>query len=120
MSLLIGAVALALGAAAWVVHPMIFRRWGLMGDSAGADAIDREARKRVALAALKDVEYDRAAGKLDERDYQEIRARLEAEALSAVRAARRPEVDGDQLEHACGFANPSGSRYCAGCGQRLT
>ncbi len=119
MSLLISAVALALLVSAWVTHPMIFRRWGALGDITAADVVDRETRKRVALAALKDVEYDRAAGKLDDADYREMRGRLEAEALDAVRAVGR-DVAAAPATHVCGFANPGGSRYCAGCGQPLT
>jgi hypothetical protein len=119
MSLLISAVVLALLASAWVAHPMIFRRFGTLGDITSADVLDRETRKRVALAALKDVEYDRAAGKLDDEDYREIRGRLEAEALSAVRAVGR-DVTLAPAVHICGFENPGGSRYCAGCGQPLT
>ncbi|MDR0788270.1 MAG: zinc ribbon domain-containing protein [Gemmatimonadota bacterium] len=120
MNLLIGGMALALAVTAWVIHPMIFRRWGLLGDGSTADAVDREARRRVALAALKDVEYDRAAGKLDEQDYREIRGRLEAEALRAVRAADADSGSARRKSHTCGFANPSDSRFCAGCGQPLT
>ncbi len=119
MSLLISAGALAMLAAAWVIHPMLFRRWGALGDITAADVVDRETRKRVALAALKDVEYDRAAGKLDDADYREMRGRLEAEALDAVRAVGRDAVAVSAV-HSCGFENPGGSRYCAGCGQPLT
>ena len=42
---------------------------------------DTEARKRVALLALRDVEYDFLAGKLDEEDYTSLKAELTAEAL---------------------------------------
>lgn len=119
MTLLISAVVLALLATAWVVHPMIFRRYGALGDVVTADVLDRETRKRVALAALKDVEYDRAAGKLDEDDYREVRGRLEAEALTAVRAVGRDLALAPAI-HSCGFENPGGSRFCAGCGQSLT
>lgn len=121
MNLLIAAVAIAVLAGGWVIHPLVFRRWGLLGDVMAADVIDRESRQRVALAALKDVEYDHAAGKLDEEDYREIRTRLEVEALSAVRAAGDARsLAAGSISHACGFTNPGGSRFCAGCGQRLT
>ncbi|NJD20970.1 MAG: hypothetical protein FIA95_17005 [Gemmatimonadetes bacterium] len=33
---------------------------------------ETEARKRVALLALRDVEYDYLAGKLDEEDYRSL------------------------------------------------
>lgn len=129
MTLLALALLLALVAAAWVVHPLLFRRWGLIGDVVPAALSDRETRKRVALAALKDVEYDHAAGKLDDADYREIRGRLEMEALHALSedgpsGGTAPETTAAapplSAAHACGFTNPEGSRFCAGCGQRLT
>ena len=117
MTLLIAAGLLALLAAGWVVYPILFRRWGLLGDAVSADIVDRESRKRVALAALKDVEYDHAAGKLDEADYRDVRGRLELEALTAVRAA--DATHDSPSKHQCGFVNPPASRFCAGCGHRL-
>lgn len=56
---------------------------------------EAEARKRVALLALRDVEYDYAAGKLDQGDYEGLRGELAAEAvdaLNAEEAARRASV----------------------------
>lgn len=122
MTLLLLAIVLAIVAAGFVIYPLVYRRWGLLGDAVASDVLNSEARKRVTLAALKDVEYDRAAGKLDDADYHEIRSRLEKEALdalqrvehhSAVSEARAPRA------HTCGFKNPHGSRFCAGCGKRL-
>jgi hypothetical protein len=120
MTLLVIAVVLAVIAAGFVIHPLVYRRWGLMGDSISSDVLNSEVRKRVALAALKDVEYDRAAGKLDDTDYRELRSRLEVEALEAVTAAERAgSAAGEVVAHGCGFQNPGGSRFCAGCGRRL-
>jgi len=122
MTVLLGALVVALLTAAWVVHPLVFRKWGILGDVVEGDVLEREARKRVALAALKDVEYDNAAGKLDQADYRDLRSRLEMEAMDAVKA-----VEGDEPRHgpirglhSCGFENPGGSRFCSGCGQPLT
>lgn len=47
---------------------------------------ETEARKRVALLALRDVEYDFLSGKLDEEDYRSLKAELTAEALAALEA----------------------------------
>lgn len=47
---------------------------------------EAEARKRVALLALRDVEYDFATGKLDQGDYEGLRGELAAEALAALDA----------------------------------
>src|SRR5688572_10827478 len=109
MTLLLGAVVVAAIAAGFVIHPLVYRRWGLLGDSVATDVLDREARKRVALAALKDVEYDHAAGKLDDADYLEMRSRLEQEALEAVNAFdHTTKAEEIPLTHTCGFKNPAG------------
>jgi len=122
LNLFLGAIVLAAIAAGWVVYPLVMQRWGLLGDTYSGHAVDRETRKRVALAALKEVEYDRASGKLDENDYRELKSRLEREALDVLRPQ---EGDGGttpaaSIRHHCGFMNPAGSRFCAGCGKRLS
>ncbi len=99
---------------------------------------DTEARKRVALLALRDVEYDFLAGKLDQEDYRSLKSELTAEALAALEADEAGRGDGgddDDLETeiarireelrsgtrcgACDFANEQGSRFCSACGQPL-
>jgi hypothetical protein len=120
MTLLVTALLLAIAAAGWVVYPIFFRRWGLLSDSVAPGLTEREARKRVALAALKDVEYDRAAGKLDDSDYRQMKGRLEIEALEALQAAEEGAKGiGGKEAHTCGFVNPAGSRFCSGCGVGL-
>ncbi len=51
-------------------------------------------QKEEALAAVKEAEFDFHLGKLSEADYQRLRARLEAEALEAMRELER-QGDGD-------------------------
>jgi hypothetical protein len=99
---------------------------------------DTEARKRVALLALRDVEYDFLAGKLDEDDYRSLKSELTAEALAALEAddAAKSVVGGDASLEAeiaaireglrsglpcpeCSYMNEAGSRYCSACGQPL-
>ncbi|MDQ3556316.1 MAG: hypothetical protein M3409_06020, partial [Gemmatimonadota bacterium] len=86
MTLFALALLLSLAAAGWVVHPIWARRAAALRDPAPSSTLDAEARKRVALASLREVEYDWIAGKLDADDYQGLRAQLEREALAAVRA----------------------------------
>jgi hypothetical protein len=117
-----------------------------MGPS-DAEMTDAEARRRVSLLALRDVEYDRVTGKLDEHDYQELRREISAEALAALAAeeAERREGEGAAAStrsgvldfeaevgrvraglragttcRSCGHVNPGGSRYCSSCGVSLT
>lgn len=127
MTLLVLSVLLALAAAVAVVYPVWARRTALLADVAPGEVLDAEARRRVALASLKEVEYDYAAGKLDDADYRALRERLSAEALRAIRAADRlrgvasapAAAAGEPAAHDCGFVNPAGSRFCARCGARL-
>jgi cytochrome c-type biogenesis protein CcmI len=103
-----------------------------------------EARKRVALRALRDVEYDYHTGKLDDRDYEELRRELTAEAIAALEAAESAEAQVTPAERAaaasdvereisrireglrsgaacdrCGHLNPPASKFCARCGASL-
>jgi len=103
---------------------------------------ETEARKRVALLALRDVEYDFLAGKLDQDDYRSLKSQLTAEALAALeadeaaRGAGAAAVDSDATIEAeiarvraglrsgvvcaeCSFTNESGSRFCSACGRAL-
>ena len=121
MTLFVSSILLAALAAAWVILPIVSRRLALLGDAIPGGVLDAEARKRVALSSLKEIEYDRIGGKLDDTDYQVLRARLEQEALVALRVAEGAQraADGFEITHSCGFVNPAGSRFCSGCGKRL-
>jgi hypothetical protein len=121
MTLLLVSVLLAGLVAVWAIQPIVSRRLALIGDPIPGGVLDAEARKRVALAALKEIEYDRVGGKLDEADYLALRERLEREALLAIRASEGAlrEAEHFEITHSCGFVNPPGSRFCSGCGTRL-
>jgi len=101
---------------------------------------ETEARKRVALLSLRDVEYDFLAGKLDEEDYRSLKSELTAEALAALEADEAARSDkgqpmdvGIEAEIAriratlreglacgeCGFSNDQGSRFCSSCGRSI-
>lgn len=125
MTLFLASIALGVIAAAWVVLPLVSRQLALLGDPIAGGVLDAQARKRVALQSLKEIEYDRIGGKLDDADYQRLKAQLEREALLAIRAAESQPVGAVaatasfQITHACGFVNPPGSRFCSGCGKKL-
>jgi hypothetical protein len=132
VSLLLLTVVLAAASAVWVAMPLVSRRMAAAGDLASGAVLDAEARRRVALASLKELEYDFVGGKLDEADYRSQRERLSRAALEAIRSADAVQAREDaahggdaapvaeqEMVHDCGFANPVGSRFCAGCGARL-
>ena len=81
----VGAFLLVGGLVFYVLHPV------LTGTAAPlrreeSEQTEAEARKRVALLGLRDVEYDYATGKLDDTDYRELRSELATEALEAMEA----------------------------------
>jgi len=133
VTLLLLSALVATAAALFVIGPILARRTAVLADAAPGSLLDAEAKRRAALAALKDLEYDYLGGKLDQADYLAQRDRMSYEAVAAIRAAEEAQasaaagvVDGVVLAadaapeaHGCGFVNPPGSRFCAGCGKRL-
>jgi hypothetical protein len=130
------AVLLTVGVVAVIFHPLVTGTAAPMGASE-ADLTEPQHRKRMALLALRDVEYDYHAGKLDETDYRALRAQVSAEALEALDAearevpvSARPELEAEiaQLRASiregavcphCAHPNPRGSRFCGECGAAL-
>lgn len=132
------AILLTLVAVGAILQPL------LTGAAAPLEATDVELtdvqhRKRMALLALRDVEYDFHAGKLDEDDYRALKAQVSAEALSALDeearevamaggegrgaaaveaeiAALRASIRQGVICTQCGHPNPPGSRFCGECG----
>lgn len=143
---LLGAVLLAGAVVFYVLHPILTGQEAPMERDAD-ELTEAEARRRVSLLALRDVEYDRATGKLDEEDYRALRRELSNEALAALEAEEAEEADRSSggtagarggswdIEAeirrvreglragltcaACGHLNASGSRFCAICGTSL-
>lgn len=78
------ALVLAVGAL-WLVLNPLFRP-----ESIAPDVYEppdpTETRKGAAVAALKEIEFDRATGKLSDGDYSELHARYSVEAIEAMRA----------------------------------
>ena len=86
LALIIG-IVVALGAVALVLAPIVWpeRVRPAVADEPAEDP--REHRKDLALAALKEIEFDRATGKLDDADYARMKATYTAEAVAAIREA---------------------------------
>lgn len=120
MTLLLIALLVGIAGAGWVIYPLVYRRSAVMSDVIPVEIVEGEARRFEALSALKEAQYDHAAGKLDEADYGELRTQLEVEALAVLRSnpAAASSASGGPA-HTCGFVNPADSRFCAGCGQAL-
>ena len=80
-----GAVLLFWEAARIVLDPTAPGDATAEGTEHGVPA-ELETRKRAALRALRDIEYERAIQRLSEEDYKVLEARYRAEARAAMRA----------------------------------
>jgi hypothetical protein len=95
-----------------------------------------ETPKGVALAALKEIEFDRETGKLSDADYEMLKEKYTAAALAALREAdspplaplppsRTPPPSGEPLpttEASCPSCGPRpelDAAFCSNCGRPL-
>src|SRR2546423_13031715 len=137
---LILGILLAAGATYFVLLPILRPPAGAeRGDTAadeGEDPADDLSPQAVALRALKEIEFDRATGKLSDGDYEALKARYTAEALAALRATAGSGMrdagsvasgasshPASRIPHpACPTHGPrpeSDAQFCSECGARL-
>jgi cytochrome c-type biogenesis protein CcmH/NrfF len=96
-----------------------------------------EREKMLTLRSIKELEFDRAMGKIAPQDFDEMTSRLRARALAIMQqleergaspqarpaeeqaAAVRPADQAKPSCHACGAANDTDARFCKRCGLKL-
>ncbi len=123
------AVLLATGAVYFVLRP-IFRvtpSGSEGGEGEGDDSEEDQSPRAVALRALKEIEFDRATGKLSDADYDALKKQYTGMALDALREAGPshafPHPVSPIPHPACPIHGPSseiGARFCPECGRRLS
>lgn len=99
-----------------------------------------ETRKGIALIALKELDFDRATGKLSDGDFEFLRERYTSEAVAAIQAEAADKVDPVEAMIAsraqamrdgvspeaglrcprCGPRPESDALFCSECGDRLS
>jgi hypothetical protein len=116
LALVIGTV-LAIGALAFVLFP-------LFGSARAVPASERLTAKQTAgaaeqeaVVALREIEFDKATGKLSDSDYDELRVRYTERAVDAMRAGAAPDTGDDPVEAAV-LAYRARLTQCAACGPR--
>lgn len=142
---MITAAILGLAVAALLIAPLL--RSGTVPVSGVDEPEDvEETRKGMALSALREIQFDRATGKLSDEDYEELNARYTARALDVLRsedadvAMAEPAVAGadadDPVEAliadrvrtmqagtvrcaTCGPRPESDALFCSSCGRSL-
>lgn len=117
LALLVG-TALAVGALAFVLYPLFFPVSGA-ARRARSDGSDRAADDS-AIVALREIEFDRATGKLSEQDYAELRRTYTERALRELRSKPSSPSDAEPLDpvEARVRAYRSAHRECPTCGLR--
>src|SRR5688500_3838911 len=103
MAALIVGTLLAVAALAYVLYPL-FAEPGSIAIRQRAGRPEPTAREE-AVAALREVEFDRETGKLSDSDYSTLKGRYTAEAIAAMRA-EAPELT---LSSSAAPATPAGS-----------
>lgn len=129
-ALVLGTI-LAVGALAFVLYPVFF------GVTRQPTVIvtPRLNEGESAIAALREIEFDRATGKLSESDYAELKARYTKEAIAVMRRQKSSPADAaldDEIEAAvkayrethasCPEHGPRpepDAVYCSDCGRYL-
>ena len=133
---LMAGVIVALVALALVLEPLLAKERTLPSALVEPDFTsieESESPKIRALLALKEIEFDRATGKLSDEDYAGLKAKYSAEAVEEI---RKEEVAGaasaaaaagaaaaaaeavDAAEHAVQLAKRAAPVVCPACGPR--
>lgn len=91
----VAAIAVGLFAVALVLQPIVFpEREGPPPTSPLDDLVDpEETPQGAAVAALREIEFDRATGKLSDEDYDFLRTKYTGLAVQAMRQAKHGETD---------------------------
>ena len=133
LELILG-ILLAAGAVYFVLLPILRPPVETAADpnvDEGDDPDDDLSPQAVALRALKEIEFDRATGKLSDTDYELLKAKYTAEALAAMRgdAGNVQRETGNVTAvplHVARFPCPShgprpekDAQFCSECGRRL-
>ena len=105
VALILGTL-LALAALAYVLYPLFVEPAD--APSPARAGVSAPTARDEAVAALREVEFDRETGKLSDSDYSALKGRYTAEAVAAMRA-EAPEltVSGPEAVGACSARAPS-------------
>ena len=133
-ALVIGTL-LAVGALAYVLYPIFFVSEAPPSSKEVVAAPPTSWTEDISVAALREIEFDRATGKLSDSDYAQLKERYTREALAHMRNERvstPTEGTEDELEAVirayraqrpvcaiCGPRSEADAAFCSECGRYL-
>ena len=109
-ALLVGTI-LAVAALAYVLYPLMMNT-ALTEPQPHPDS-PRTSSRNQAIDALREIEFDRATGKLSDVDYDSLKASYTERALTEMRAS------GGVVCEQCGPRPESDAKFCSRCGRAL-
>lgn len=138
-------VVLAAGAMLFVLRPILRPVWAAALEAGaaddGEDYFEDVSPTAVALGALKEIEFDRATGKLSDADYDLLKAQYTAQAVAVMRREAETAEAGTgergkgkgvarettphspfPVPRSCpvhGAPAEAGAEFCSACGRRL-
>ena len=113
MTPLIAGTLLALAALSFVLYPLLATDGALAEDTSSSNLPARETGRTEAIDALREIEFDRATGKLSDSDYDSLKSTYTQRAVDAMRA-------GDAIVcPRCGPRPEKTAVFCSRCGERL-
>ncbi|HZK79094.1 MAG TPA: hypothetical protein VFC35_09300 [Gemmatimonadaceae bacterium] len=105
---------LALLALSFVLYPLLASD-GTLNSATGILTNDPlDPSRNSAVDALREIEFDRATGKLSESDYAEMKASYTQRALAVMRSAGAPVCD------VCGPRPETDAQFCSNCGRPVS
>lgn len=118
---------LSIGVLAYVLAPVVV---GVKRAPARPIAVRSDRGDDLAIAALREIEFDRATGKLSDDDYATLRERYASQALAAMRAGGTAAADPAEAAvrayrsahptcRKCGIRPENDAMYCSNCGTYL-
>jgi Double zinc ribbon len=121
VALALGAV-LAVSALAYVLYPIFFPSESTKGRLVTATTGQISSEEVPAVVALREIEFDRATGKLSDADYVQLKEQYTQEALAAMRSGGAVPLEGppvveDEIE-AIIMAYRREHPECSSCGPR--
>ena len=105
---------LALAALSFVLYPLLVGDATLNSVSGTItnDAVDPS--RNNAVDALREIEFDKATGKLSDTDYAELKTSYTQRALAVMRSAGSPVCE------ICGARPEPDAQFCSNCGRAVS
>ncbi len=111
--LIVGTV-LALLTLSFVLYPLLVGD-GTLNTARGILTNDlRSPERNTAVDALREIEFDRATGKLSDSDYNELKASYTQRALAVMRSS------GAAICDICGPRPEGDAQFCSNCGRPVS